>query len=118
MLKRLIAGQYTIACAANPQTMIQLEAPAHTCLYIAEFSISFDALGIVIVDLLRQLDAGNMTAFIPERTDPNNTHPINSVCRHTATAEPATDVVLKTWRVSGLLHISWRAHKDLSLIHI
>lgn len=116
MTMRLVAGQYTITCAANPQTMIQIQAPEHQSLYIAEFSISFSGLGIVIVDLLRQTDAGTMTAFVPQRADPNDTKAIRSICQHTATAEPGTDAILKTWRVSGLLHISWRAHKDSAIV--
>lgn len=102
-----ISGVATASAAAK--TIVQVAAGATKRVKIKELGISFDGVDTtktpVGVDLVRQTTAGTMTALTIVEQEEALEAAI-ATAQHTATAEPTTTDVLRSWYVSpagGLL---------------
>lgn len=78
--------------AATAKTVLQLIAATNHGIKLLEWGVFFDGTTVtndpVLVELLRQTDAGTMTSLTPqERTATGDT--IDSSAQHTATVEPS-----------------------------
>lgn len=85
------------------KTMIQLVAAANHAIRITEIGIAFHGTNNthnpITVTLSRQTDAGTTTALTPVKADDSNGDTLDTTARHTATVEPTTTDVLRTWAV-------------------
>lgn len=89
--------------AATAKTILQLAAPANQILALRGFSVSFDGvLGTaepVKVDLVTQTDAGTMSAATEFKDGPATAETIQGVALKTATVEPTTTTVLRSYNI-------------------
>ena len=83
--------------AATAKTIVQLIAPAHQLLKVKGWGVFFDGISSIAepvqVRLLRQTDAGTMSALTPIQRSAM-TCTLQSTAAHTATAEPTAGAVL------------------------
>jgi len=83
--------------AATAKTVLQLVAPAHQLLKVKGWGVFFDGVSVtaepVQVRLLRQTDAGTMSALTPVKRSAV-TCTLQATAQHTATAEPTAGDVL------------------------
>ncbi len=94
-------GEIALA-AATAKTILQLAAPANQKVALRGFSVSFDGiLGTaepVQVEILRQTDAGTMSAAT-EVVDIPQTEAIQTVALKTATVEPTPGDILRRYDI-------------------
>lgn len=88
--------------AATAKTVIQIVAPANQKLKVKSWMVSFDGISAtaapVQVVLMRQTDAGTMSALTPVKKQ-TTSETIQSTAQHTATAEPASSDILASVEV-------------------
>ena len=96
--------------AGSPKTVLQLIAGANNIVAVTGFELSFDGVTNsaepVQIQLVRQLDAGTMTARNPVKTKDKGTN-LQSTGQENATAEPTAGDVVKTFHVhpqAGVLY--------------
>ena len=87
---------------ATAKTVLQLVAASNHCVKVKSWGVFFDGVSVtaepVQVRLLRQTDAGTMSALTPvEKTITGVT--LQTTAQHTATAEPTAGNVLATREV-------------------
>lgn len=106
-----IARKDGIATGTALKTLIQLVAAANHGIDVSEVGISFHGLNNshepITVDLLRQTDAGTMTALTVVKANDSDADTLDTTAQHTATAEPTAGDVLRTWAVhpqTGLIY--------------
>lgn len=84
--------------AATARTILQAVAPTNQVVKLLGWGVYFDGVlstaEPVVVELVRQTNAGTMTSLTPVKVDPGRDETIQTTAQHTATAEPTTtDVV-------------------------
>ncbi len=88
--------------AATAKTVLQLVAAANHRVKVKSWGVSFDGISEtaapVVVELLRQTDAGTMSALTPQKTRPAS-ETLQTTAQHTATAEPAGTTVVDSMEV-------------------
>lgn len=93
-----IAQTAEIATGTSAKTLLQLVAPANQRLKVREISISFKGVtstdAPILVDILRQTDAGTMSALTINPDDAGYDETLQATAQHTATVEPTAGVVL------------------------
>lgn len=98
------AGRDNVAlAAATAKTVVQIVTPATIRALVRELHISFDGVTAAavpgLVELVAQTTAGTMSALTPVADDP--AAPASLVtAQHTATVEPASGNVHRSWRLS------------------
>lgn len=94
-----IARQGEIALVATTaRTVLQVVAPANQRVKIKEWGVFFDGTSVtaesVVIQIVKQTDAGTMSALTPVKRDSSIPGTIQSTAQHTATVEPTTtDIV-------------------------
>lgn len=87
---------------ATTKTVLQIVAPTNQKLVVKSWDVSFDGISAteapVQVELVRQTDAGTMSALTPVKKVPTS-ETIQSTAQHTATAEPALGDILSSKEV-------------------
>ncbi len=93
-----IAQTAEIATGTAAKTLLQLVAPTNQRLKVREVSISFKGVTStdvpILVDILRQTDAGTMSALTINPDDASIDETLQATAQHTATVEPSAGVVL------------------------
>lgn len=88
--------------SGNPKTVLQVTAPANQKVKLLGWGLFFDGVAVtqqpVFVQLILQSTAGTMSSVTPQPLHPA-AETLQSTAQHTATVEPATDVVLDTIQV-------------------
>lgn len=88
--------------AATAKTVIQVAAPANQLVVLKRIGIFFDGVAVsnepVLIRILDQTTAGTMSALTSNPTQ-GRTETIQSVCLHTATAEPTLGFVIDALEV-------------------
>lgn len=98
--------------AATAKTVAQIVAASNHRVLIPEFEVSFDGTTNtavpVLVELVKQSDAGTSSALTPVKIgDWQET--MQTTARHTATAEPTTTDVIKSFLVHPQQGEAWQA---------
>lgn len=96
---RCTAQTAPVATGTSKKTILQLVAPAEQRLLVDEISISFDGIDNtdqpILVQVLRQTDAGTMSALTPKKVNESDEETLQATAQHTASAEPTgTDEVM------------------------
>ena len=113
-----MAGRIGIARAAEQaiavdtaETIVQLLAAANHAILIDEIGIGFDSVAAtdepVLVELVRQSDAGTSSSLTIVKADDNQGDTFDTSALSVITAEPTTGDVLRSWRVhpqAGLIY--------------
>lgn len=98
-----IAKLSGVATGTSAKTLIQLVAAANHAIKITEIGCSFAGItntdAPILVELLRQTDAGTMTSLTPKKADDSIADTLDTTAQHTATAEPTGSDVIRDWRV-------------------
>ena len=88
----------SIATGTSVKTLMQLVAAANHAIKITEISISFDGTNNthepILVEILRQTDAGTMTSLTLVKADDSIADSLDTTGQHTATAEPTAGDIL------------------------
>ena len=83
---------------ASEKTVLQIVAPANHRLKILSWSIFFDGTSVAaqaaVIKLLRQTDAGTMSALTLVKSDNSLAETLQATAQHTATIEPSADDIL------------------------
>jgi len=89
---RGVAQTAEIATGTNKKTLLQLIAAANHRVVVTEVSIGFDGTSNtaqpILVQLLRQTDAGTVTGLTCQKIDETDDETLQTTAGHTATAEP------------------------------
>ncbi|MHA1951220.1 MAG: hypothetical protein ACW987_15305 [Candidatus Thorarchaeota archaeon] len=88
--------------AATAKTILQILAPTNQRLWIAEWSVSFDASALadaVEVELVFQTTAGTMSAATERKDDPSLSETLQVVGQFNATSEPTLDYVFRHYNI-------------------
>jgi hypothetical protein len=87
-----VAQTAEIATGTSKKTLLQLVAAANHRVKVKEISISFDGTSNtaapILVQALRQSDAGTMSALTLVKWDADDDETLQTTAQHTATAEP------------------------------
>lgn len=85
--------------AATAKTIVQIVAPTNQRLKIKSWGVFFDGTSAtaepVVCELMRQTDAGTMSALTLVKDDPSFTETIQSTAQENATGEPTGSTVLE-----------------------
>lgn len=100
-----------VSTGTAAKTMIQLVAAANHAIEIIEVSVGFHGTNNthepILVELLRQTDAGTMSVLTPAKGDDSVGDTLDTSAQHTATSEPTGSDVLGVWTVhpqTGLVY--------------
>ena len=95
-----IATKSDIATGTAVKTLLQVVAAANHAIEITEYAVSFSGVNNthlpILVELLRQTDAGTTSALTPVNADDSGGDTFDTTARHTATAEPTGGDVLRS----------------------
>lgn len=98
-----IATEPGIATGTALKTLIQLAAAANHAIKINEVAIGFHGVDNVqepiLVQLVRQTTAGTMTSLTLFKNDDSVADSLDTSAQHTATVEPTTTDILRSWTV-------------------
>jgi hypothetical protein len=98
-----IASSAGVSTGTSAKTLVQLIAAANHAIDISEVIIGFhgttNAHEPIKVELVRQTDAGTMSSLTLVKGDDSVGDTLDTTAQHTATAEPTTTDVLRTWTV-------------------
>lgn len=90
---RFNAQTAPIATGTALKTLLQLIAAANHRVKVEEISLSFsgiDNTGLpILVQIIRQTDAGTMSALTPEKIISGDDDTLQTTAQHTATVEPS-----------------------------
>lgn len=85
--------------AATPKTVLQIVSGTNQRVKVQGWSVFFDGTNVsaepIVVELLRQTDAGTMSALTLVKLDGGLTTTLRSTGQHTATAEPTAGNVIE-----------------------
>lgn len=89
--------------AATPKTVLQAVAPANHRVALTGLSCSFDGTNAtavpVLVEVVRQTDAGTMSAAVPVKDDSSLPETLQTSGRQDASGEPTTTDVLRIYQI-------------------
>jgi len=115
-----IAQQAGITTGTSKKTLIQLIAADNHAVAVIEFGVSFDGTSNtdtpILVQLIRQTDAGTMSSLTPVKADDSNGDTLDTSAQHTATAEPTSGDILESYRVHPQTGIVKAFNRDTELI--
>ncbi len=118
-LRQGIAKLAGVATGTSAKTLIQLVAAANHAIQVVECGIGFHGVNNthepILVELLRQTDAGTMSALTLVKGDDSNGDTLDTTAQHTATAEPSAGDILRAWTVHPQTGLVYQAH-DLAPI--
>ena len=110
---RAIAQTAKVVTGTSAKTVLQLVAPANQRLLVKEWSLSFDGTSNsatpILVRVLRQTDAGTMSALSPVKDNSSDAETLQSSAQHTATVEPSAGNVLASEQVHPQGGYTWQA---------
>jgi len=110
---RVVAQTAEIATGTSAKTLLQIIAAANHRVLIKEFSISFDGTSNtaapIIVTLLRQSDAGTMSALTLAKVDLDGDETLQTTATHTSTGEPTGTVSVLSEQVHPQGGYTWQA---------
>ena len=116
-----IATQAGIATGSSLKTLMQLVAAANHAIRLTEIAIGLHGTSNtaepILVQLTRQTDAGTMSALTPVKADDSVADSLATTAQHTATVEPTSTDVLRSWTVHPQTGLIVQAH-DLAPIII
>lgn len=106
-----------VATGTAAKTLIQVVAATNHAVEITEVGVGFHGVNNthepILVELLRQTDAGTMSSLTPKAADDSIADTFDTTAQHTATGEPTGGDVLRAWTVhpqTGLVYqVSERA---------
>jgi hypothetical protein len=102
-----------VATGTAAKTIIQVVAAANHAVLIKEMSVAFagtsNTAAPILVEVVRQTDAGTSTALTPVKDPDDSAETLQSTARHTATAEPTTTDVLMSEYVHPQTGYTWQA---------
>jgi hypothetical protein len=108
---RAVTGE--IATGTSAKTLLQVVAAANHRVLIKEISVSFkgtnNAHAPIKVDVMRQTDAGTMSALTPVKSDDSADETLQVTAQHTSTGEPSSGDVLMTEEVHPQTGFVWQA---------
>lgn len=103
----------TACVAATAKTVLQLVAPSNHRLRVKEFSLTSkgtnNTAAPVLVELVRQSDAGTSSAATPVALDESTDETLQATARKTVTAEPTGTVVVKSFEVHPQAGFVWQS---------
>lgn len=118
-LRQGIAKIAGVSTGTSAKTLIQLVAAANHAIQVVELGIGFHGTNNthepILVELVRQTDAGTMSALTPVAGDDAVDETLDTSAQHTATAEPTGTDVLRAWTVHPQTGLVYQAH-DLAPI--
>jgi len=89
---KAVAQTGEIATGTAKKTLLQLVAASNHRALVKEISVSFkgtsNTAAPILVQVLRQTDAGTMTALTPLKLNESDGETLQTTAQHTATAEP------------------------------
>lgn len=98
-----IATSTGVTTGTSAKTLVQLIAAANHAIEVSEVIIGFhgttNAHEPILVELVRQTDAGTMSSLTLVKGDDSVGDSLDTTAQHTATSEPTTTDVLRTWTV-------------------
>ena len=97
---RAIAQTSEVSTGTAAKTLLQIAAAANHRVLVVELSVSFDgtdsAGAPILVEILRQTDAGTMSSLTPVKVDADGDETLQTTAQENATAEPtAGDVIMR-----------------------
>lgn len=116
-----IAAQAGISTGTSAKTLLQLIAAANHAIKVLEVLIGFHGTSNtaepILVQLVRQSSAGTMSALTAVKGDDSVADSLDTTAQHTATSEPTTGDVLRSWTVHPQTGLHVQAH-DLGPIMV
>jgi hypothetical protein len=89
---KAVAQTAEIATGTAKKTLLQLVAASNHRALVKEISVSFkgtsNTAAPILVQVLRQTDAGTMTSLTPAKLNTADDETLQTTAQHTATAEP------------------------------
>ena len=114
-----IAEANGVATGTSAKTLLQLIAAANHAIKVIELSIGFHGTNNthepILVQLIRQTDAGTMSALTLRKADDSVSDSLDTTAQHTATAEPTSGDIVRSWTVHPQTGLTIQAH-DLAPI--
>lgn len=102
-----------IATGTSAKTLAQIVAAAQQRVLIKEIAVSFKGTSNtnapIIVELLRQTDAGTMSALTLVKRNADDGETLQTTANHTATAEPAGTTAIWAWEIHPQQGVHWQA---------
>lgn len=81
-----------VATGTSKKTILQLVAAANHRVLVKEWSVSFTGVSNtaapILVQVLRQTDAGTMSALTPQKVNEGDNETLQTTAQHTSTGEP------------------------------
>ena len=115
-----IAKLTGVATGTSAKTLIQLAAATNHAIEIVEVGIGFHGTSNteepILVELLRQTDAGTMSALTINSADDSGGDTFDTSAYHTATVEPSAGTVLRAWTVHPQTGFVYQAHDKAPII--
>lgn len=115
-----IARLSDVTTGTAVKTMVQVIAAANHAIEIVEVGISFNGVNNthepILVELLRQTDAGTSTALTPIKADDSGGDTLDTLARHTATGEPTSGDILRSWRIHPQTGMVYQLHDRAPIV--
>lgn len=97
--KAVVAG---VATGTSAKTLMQIVAASNHRVLAKEIGVAFqgtsNSAAPILVEVLRQSDAGTMSALTPVKANDSDDETLEVTAQHTATAEPTPgDVIFKQY---------------------
>lgn len=116
-----VALQKAITTGTSAKTLIQLVAATNHAIKVIEVGCSFHGTSNtaepILVELIRQTDAGTMTPLTPVVGDGGIGDTLDTTANHTASAEPTGSTSVRAWTVHPQTGLIWSPH-DLAGITV
>jgi len=110
---RAVAQTAAIATGTSKITLLQLIAAANHRVLVKEVSVSFNGVSNteepILVQVLRQSDAGTMSALTLAKLDLDGDETLQTTGTHTSTGEPTGTVSVMTEHVHPQGGFTWQA---------
>ena len=110
---KAVAQTGEIATGTSAKTLLQLIAATNQRVKIKEFSVSFkgtsNTAAPIKVALVRQTDAGTMSALSPVKMNEADDETLQTTAQHTATAEPTGSTEVMGEEVHPQSGYTWQA---------
>lgn len=102
-----------VATGTSTKTILQLVAASNHRVRVTEWSVSFkgtnNTAAPIAVALIRQTDAGTMSAATPQKLNASDDETLQTTAQHTATAEPTGSITLDLIEVHPQAGYTWQA---------
>jgi hypothetical protein len=102
-----------ITTGTSTKTLMQVVAASNHRVTIKEISVSFkgtsNTAAPILVEVLRQTDAGTMTSLSPVKINSADDETLQTTAQHTSTSEPSAGNVLMSELVHPQTGYTWQA---------